>query len=232
MIRTMASGYLHAVALANYTLAAALGYVVGAAIFIVKRRIPIDRVSSMILRGFKVASFGWAAHQSYWGINRWALAYGKTDLAAWLSDNAWVATAFYMTMWAGAVQAIVAAIWGRNARRGHFIAVLCAWALLFALFATTARADGIPRGLGHPKEGEMHWYDRSCCDMRDCEPVEAGAIMPEPGGFRVRYLTSQGVIAEGFLPFSSTGIRPSKDGREHACAIGARAACIYLPPGS
>jgi hypothetical protein len=107
------------------------------------------------------------------------------------------------------------------------------WTLItLALVASPAFADGIPRGLGHPQNGETHWYDMSCCSQKDCEPVEAGAIMPEPGGFRVRYLTSQGIVAEGFLPFSSTGIRPSKDGREHACAIGARAACIYLPPGS
>lgn len=104
-------------------------------------------------------------------------------------------------------------------------------AMALTLIASPALADGIPRGLGHPVDG-AHWYDRSCCDMRDCEPVEAGAIMPEPGGFRVRYLTSNGIIAEGFLRFGATGIRFSRDGMEHACAIGARALCIYLPPGS
>lgn len=105
-------------------------------------------------------------------------------------------------------------------------------AIVAIMAVSPALADGIPRGLGHPATDGAHWYDRSCCDTRDCEPVEAGAIMPEAGGFRVRYLTSDGVVAEGFLPFSSTGIRPSRDGLEHACAIGARVMCIYLPPGS
>ena len=112
------------------------------------------------------------------------------------------------------------------------IMVVVAILAILAIMATPALDDGIPRGLGHPQAGETHFYDMSCCNQTDCEPVEPGALIRTPEGLRIRYMTSGGVLAEGFLPWGSTGIRPSKDGREHACAIGSRAACAYFPPES
>lgn len=65
--------------------------------------------------------------------------------------------------------------------------------------------------------------------MQDCEPVEAGAIRQTAEGYYIKYMTSRGFVAEGFLPHGSSGIRPSRDSREHACAIAQRVICIYIP---
>lgn len=95
--------------------------------------------------------------------------------------------------------------------------------------ATKADADEfMPRGLGHG-DNPVHWYDNGCCNLKDCEPVEAGAIRQTDQGYYVRYLTSRGFIAEGLIPYGSSAIRPSRDAREHACAITQRVICIYIP---
>lgn len=102
-------------------------------------------------------------------------------------------------------------------------------ALILVFLGVTAFADErIPRGLGHTGHG-AHWYDNSCCHNRDCEPVEPGAITMTKDGYRVRYLTSRGHIAEGFLPFGASGIRQSQDAQEHACAPFDKVICIYIP---
>lgn len=108
--------------------------------------------------------------------------------------------------------------------------LIAAAALLLPAGAAMSEPSLIPRGLGHPQPGESHWYDNACCDTADCEPVEPGAIVEVPGGFRVRYFTSRGFLAEGFVPRNSTKYRESKDGREHACASRQAIICIYLPP--
>lgn len=97
------------------------------------------------------------------------------------------------------------------------------------LVSSAANADEyLPRGLGHP-DGPIHWYETGCCSMADCEPVEPGAITQTPEGYRVRYLTSRGFIADGIVPYGSSAIRPSRDAQEHACSTPARILCIYLP---
>jgi hypothetical protein len=104
---------------------------------------------------------------------------------------------------------------------------------VLALFVTPAMADSIiPRGLGHPQGSQTHWYDTGCCSQADCEPVEFGAIRETPEGYAVKYLTSRGFIAEGIVPYGSSGVRPSRDANEHACATRQRVLCVYLPFGS
>lgn len=107
---------------------------------------------------------------------------------------------------------------------------LAAACFLMAIFimAKAVRAEDLPRGLGHPA-GADHWYDSGCCDKRDCEPVEPGALRKIDGGYAVRYLTSRGFIAEGTVMERTGGVRPSKDGREHACATSQRMLCVYVP---
>ena len=99
------------------------------------------------------------------------------------------------------------------------------------ILATGAMPQDIPKGLGHP-QGADHWYDTSCCSKRDCEPVEPGAIMWTPEGYQIRYRTSRGHIAEGFLKHDASGIKFSKDGQEHACAPFAKVVCIYIHHGA
>ena len=100
------------------------------------------------------------------------------------------------------------------------IALLC--------LSQTASAQELPRGLGHPS-GTDHFYDNACCSTRDCEPVEPGAIRQTPEGYAIRYMTSRGHVAEGFLPYGASGIRPSRDAQEHACAPFDKVICIYIP---
>lgn len=101
--------------------------------------------------------------------------------------------------------------------------------MLLAGIASARAGEIIPRGLGHSQPNAAHWYESGCCNRMDCEPVEAGAITATPDGYRVRYLTSRGFIADGVIPYGSSAIRPSRDAVEHACANPARVLCIYLP---
>lgn len=97
-----------------------------------------------------------------------------------------------------------------------------------ALASNASADENLPRGLGH-NNNPAHWYDAGCCNMKDCEPVEPGAIRETPQGYYVKYLTSRGFIAEGLVPYGSSSIRPSRDEREHACSIAQRVICIYIP---
>ena len=113
------------------------------------------------------------------------------------------------------------------------LAVAALVAAFVFLVPIIARSDDpVPRGLGHPQGTADHWYDGGCCSLKDCEPVEPGAIVEEKTGFRVKYRTSRGFIAEGFLPYGSTGIKQSKDGQEHACATQQLVICIYIHFGA
>lgn len=98
------------------------------------------------------------------------------------------------------------------------------------LLSTSAVAQDIPRGLGHPNDGS-HWYDRTCCDDRDCEQLEPGAITRTPTGVKIMYRSSRGHIARGFLPWGAPGIKSSQDGHEHGCSYeSGLTPCVYLPP--
>lgn len=109
-------------------------------------------------------------------------------------------------------------------------ALVAALLFLAPVLADRARADeAVPRGLGHPNDGS-HWYDNACCNMMDCEQVEEGAITRSATGYVIRYRTSRGFVASGFLRFGDKGIRHSRDGFEHGCATTQRVLCIYLPP--
>jgi hypothetical protein len=117
-----------------------------------------------------------------------------------------------------------------------FAAALAILGLYFLVVPASAN-DIIPRGLGH-SSGTMHWYESGCCSKQDCEPVEAGAIIETPQGYKIRYLTSprpghpNGFVAEGLIPYSSSSVRPSRDALEHVCSNPTRGICVYLPFGS
>lgn len=112
--------------------------------------------------------------------------------------------------------------------------IAMALACLIAIIALAREVVGqtLPRGLGHPP-GSDHWYDSGCCSLEDCEPVESGAIVETPEGYAVRYLTSRGFVADGFIKHSDSGaVRQSKDARQHACATNQRVICIYIHFGA
>lgn len=104
--------------------------------------------------------------------------------------------------------------------------LLAAFGAAFLLAGTGARPDDIPRGLGHPEPGQSHFYDVYCCNNKDCEPLPPGAVRMVEGGYRVRYLSSQGNIIDGFISFKDA--RPSRDGQDHGCDYMGRLRCLYV----
>lgn len=70
------------------------------------------------------------------------------------------------------------------------------------------------------------FYDRSCCNEKDCRPVKCEDITHENGEWAYRHVLT-----------SRSNIKPSPDGRCHACfledehgePIIYRLYCIYLP---
>lgn len=68
--------------------------------------------------------------------------------------------------------------------------ILAAAALVAAFLMAAHAEERTPRGLGHPPGDDLHWYDNGCCNRRDCEPVEDGAIVRTENGYRVRYWAS------------------------------------------
>ena len=114
-------------------------------------------------------------------------------------------------------------------RRLLAVAALVAAFLIVA--PLMARAQNVPRGLGHP-DGPVHWYDTACCSMQDCEPVELGAIQRQDEGYYIEFLSARGFLVRGFVPLDSPAIHPSLDGREHVCATAQKILCIYLPLNS
>ena len=89
----------------------------------------------------------------------------------------------------------------------------------------------------HPKPGERHWYDASCCSNRDCEPIPFDAIMEVEGGYMVDYVSSRFGAVREFYPAKEA--RHSQDGMFHVCFYsaphptnGRRLRCLYRPVNS
>lgn len=61
------------------------------------------------------------------------------------------------------------------------------------------------------------WYDKWCCDGKDCGPVEK-----EPPSTKGGYL-----INGQIFPFDK--VRASKDNRWHVCIWGGKVRCVYAP---
>lgn len=78
--------------------------------------------------------------------------------------------------------------------------------------------------------GHTHgWYSSECCSDKDCGPLGADSVIERAeGGYKVRP-TGSGL--QYFFP--NDKLRPSQDGRWHAC-IGAHGYpyCLYIPVGS
>lgn len=77
-----------------------------------------------------------------------------------------------------------------------------------------------------PVEALAHsWYDKDCCDERDCRPATPEEVQVVPNGFTVRY---KGMVRN----FSRTEFRPSQDGRYHICVTPVIIRCLYVPGGT
>lgn len=108
----------------------------------------------------------------------------------------------------------------------HILAVLA----LLALACPAVSQEQTPKGWGHPRPPSRdHWYDRDCCSNRDCEPIPEEAVsVTQAGQWHVRYINFNGALVDADVPRAR--IRPSRDGRFHACStpVG-NLLCFYIP---
>lgn len=101
-------------------------------------------------------------------------------------------------------------------------------ALALALAALPAAAHRAPTGWA---------YDHECCHTLDCAPVADVAIREVSGGYAVRIepgthpMLRAGAAVEALIPHGDPRIRASGDQHRHACLVGGRVICIYVPPG-
>lgn len=81
-------------------------------------------------------------------------------------------------------------------------------------------------------------YDRDCCSDFDCAPAPIGGVREVAGGYQVsippgthpRVPAGSAGVA-GFVPHGDARIRVSGDAQRHACILGGRVLCLYIPPG-
>lgn len=89
-------------------------------------------------------------------------------------------------------------------------------------------------GLAAPAAGHS-WYDRDCCDDRDCRPATPQEVKVTPEGFLVT-VTLFGKTESKFFPKNDPKVRMSQDGRFHVCVANYGTAvfswyCLYVPGG-
>lgn len=93
---------------------------------------------------------------------------------------------------------------------------------LLAIFAVILYLSGLSWAPAHAHS----WYDPECCHDRDCRPVPDAEIVERADGV---YIPSSGDL----IPYGSSKIRMSPDGKKHLCtvagAVGSAPLCIYLP---
>lgn len=101
-------------------------------------------------------------------------------------------------------------------------------ALALIALAVPAAAHRAPTGWA---------YDHECCHTQDCAPVPDAAVREVAGGYAVRIepgthpMLRSGPALEAFVAHGDPRIRPSGDQHRHACVIGDRVICLYVPPG-
>lgn len=96
------------------------------------------------------------------------------------------------------------------------------WLCIFAALTVAAVVAALPS-----PAHSMSWYDASCCNNFDCEPLPAEAVEDVSGGWHVHYLAKRGFAVDVFVPTGKD--RPSQDGRFHGCATPIRFLCLYVP---
>lgn len=78
------------------------------------------------------------------------------------------------------------------------------------------------------------WYDRDCCDDRDCRPAAPDEVQVNPTGYLVT-VTIDGFTASKQFRKDESAVRMSQDGRYHVCVqrFGQSISfyCLYVPGG-
>jgi hypothetical protein len=95
-------------------------------------------------------------------------------------------------------------------------------ALWWAGLVILAVLVGALIAIGASKAKAHSWYDWECCHEQDCKPVDQEEVEEIGGGKWLHKPTKQ--------PFES--VRPSKDGRFHACILYGKPKCLYIVMGT
>lgn len=126
---------------------------------------------------------------------------------------------------------------------------LLAWLLIVAMLAGLG-ATFLPQFAvrpAFPHQAPMGWsYDRSCCSGKDCHQIDDASVSEGAMGYTVTLTPDQHhqlmQPRTFFVEHGSERIRPSPDGRYHACitmegewfangaVIGGYLVCLYVPP--
>jgi hypothetical protein len=83
-----------------------------------------------------------------------------------------------------------------------------------------------------PDAAAHSWYDASCCNNRDCGPLQTFLLIEEAEGYRVKYVSPiTGNEIEGFVRYRD--VKPSRDQNWHACETPQKTVrCLYGPMSS
>lgn len=80
------------------------------------------------------------------------------------------------------------------------------------------------------------WYDPSCCNGMDCQPVHPDRVIITRDGLRVQVGPGQHPLAHSqidvLVPWGDPRIMPSQDSDVHVCIsqLANLLYCVYLPP--
>lgn len=127
-----------------------------------------------------------------------------------------------------------------------FAAIIAAFAtiVIVTLGATLGLMAAWSDALAH--QAPTGWeYDYDCCSNRDCSRLPRGAVTVTTEGYVVTVtpeMNSQIKATRTYtIPYSTTGLRESKDGDYHVCLrpeyannageiFGGGVICFYIPP--
>ena len=84
------------------------------------------------------------------------------------------------------------------------------------------------------------WYPMECCHNRDCAPAKVEIVPTQPINGLAMSLAPATLPSAMLVttPFGSAMVpanfrtRESPDGRTHACIIGGKLVCLFVPPSS
>jgi hypothetical protein len=93
---------------------------------------------------------------------------------------------------------------------GKLIAIGCLLGLLLITVTSHVRAHS--------------WYDYWCCSDNDCFPIKE--IHNDPRGDYMIFNGSKYYFQDAI------STRPSQDEQYHACIVGGRLRCLYVPTGT
>ena len=78
------------------------------------------------------------------------------------------------------------------------------------------------------------WYDKNCCDDRDCKPSPEGSVKVTQQGYLV--YPQNGLERPVLVPFRDERIKGSADNGYHTCVVSSEMSkdgwirCLYVPP--